>query len=92
MPLLSVDNLADVEEGLHADDGKQVPHRIVEVGLDYKTVVLDLDDVVHDCGHLFVLHCGNELLAALNDAHDLPTEVAVAGHSSVVHGFKVLAL
>lgn len=47
---------------------------------------------MNDCGHLFVLHCRNELLTTLNDAHDLPPEVTVAGHSSVVHALVVLAL
>ena len=92
LSLLSVDNLAHVQERLHADDGEEVPHRVVEVCLDYETVVLDLDNVVNDCGHLFVLHCGNELLTSLNNTHDLPTEVTVSGHSSVVHAIVVLAL
>lgn len=89
---MPVDNLAHVEEGLHAYEGEQVTHRVVEVRLHYETIVLDLDYVVNDCGHLFVLHGCNKLLATLYDAHDLPTEVTVARHSTVVHALVVLAL
>ena len=42
---------------------------------------------MNDCSHLLVLHGGDELLAALDDAHDLPAEVAVAGDAAVVDTF-----
>lgn len=81
--LLLVDNLADVEQGARADEGEQIAGGVAIVGLDHQAIVLQLHYVVDKGCQLLIIDCGNELLPALDDAHYLPPEVAVAGHAAV---------
>jgi hypothetical protein len=51
-----------------------------------------LNDIVDNSSHLLVLDGGNKLLAALNDTHDLPAEVAIAGDAAVVDALILIKI
>ena len=58
--------------------GHELKDCVAKVGLDLDAVVLDLDNVVHDCCQLSIVDCGHKMLLSVHDTHDLRPEVAIA--------------
>lgn len=73
----------DVHEMWRGDDGQQVKLGEAEIRFDIYAAALDGNDVVDYGGHVHVVHCGDELLTAVNHTHDLPAGLAVSRHASI---------
>ena len=73
---------AKVKDGPDRENGEHVAPRVIVIGLFVDAIELDLDKVVDHRGHSLVGYGDNELLAAMDHTHHLPTLAAVFCHTA----------
>lgn len=73
-----------MKQALALQDGQDLCFGVVEVGFALQASGLDLEDVVHDGGLVDVVQRAQIHLLALHHRQNLPVQLAVFAHTSVI--------
>lgn len=82
--------IANIRQWLSRYNRDDVKDRESKISLNCDAIVLDLNDIMNNRSQFLIINGRNILLSPVDNAHNLPTEISIAGYASISNLLNML--
>ena len=75
--------IANIRQWLSRYNRDDIKDRESKISLNCDAIVLDLNDIMNNRSQFLIINGRNKLLSPIDNAHNLPTEMSIAGYASI---------